>query len=369
MTPDEVVRFAESLAQIVAGGGGPSALAEHLAGAIGASVLVEDPAWQGLAAAGSSPLPTSARGPAEGVARVAICAGERQLGWLSVLGADDAHRALLRLTAAALALELLRDGAVRRSPTAFWERLLAGEYRDATAARDDATASGVALAGAYLVVALEVEPAEGSTEIAPGELRRLAAEAFRNVGPGFVERGTMLLALIPAAREIDRSNARTAAILLPKAAAKRAAPLRLSGGVGTVRPLLDLTRGAEQAQAALAIGRRVHGAGRVCAYEELGAYPLLYEGSDIARLRAFAAHTLAPLRAYDEKHQTELLRTLRLYFEVGQNVKTAAAQLFVHRHTVFYRLRQIAEIAGISLDSPLDQLSLRTAVAIDALHT
>jgi purine catabolism regulator len=75
------------------------------------------------------------------------------------------------------------------------------------------------------------------------------------------------------------------------------------------------------------------------------------------------------LRAYDEKHQTELERTLRLYFATGQNVKTAAADLNVHRHTVFYRLRQIAEISGRSLESAHDQLTLRLAIAIDALHT
>ena len=92
------------------------------------------------------------------------------------------------------------------------------------------------------------------------------------------------------------------------------------------------------------------------------------EGADVERLRAFAVLTLAPLRAYDEKHQTELERTLKLYFKVGQNVKTAAEQLNVHRHTVFYRLRQIAEITGRSLESPHDQLTLRLAVAIDELH-
>ncbi len=83
-----------------------------------------------------------------------------------------------------------------------------------------------------------------------------------------------------------------------------------------------------------------------CRYEDLGAYPLLYEGAEVARLLTFASETLAPLRRYDEKHQTELVRTLALYFKLGQNVKTAAAELNVHRHTVFYRLRQIAEISG-----------------------
>ncbi|MDP9024839.1 MAG: helix-turn-helix domain-containing protein, partial [Candidatus Eremiobacteraeota bacterium] len=92
-----------------------------------------------------------------------------------------------------------------------------------------------------------------------------------------------------------------------------------------------------------------------------------FEDSGTREWQAFSARTLAPLRAYDEKHQTELERTLALYFSLGENVKTAAAQLNVHRHTVFYRLRQIAEICGCKLENPHDQLTLRLAIAIDAL--
>ncbi len=104
-------------------------------------------------------------------------------------------------------------------------------------------------------------------------------------------------------------------------------------------------------------------------YEDLGVYPLLLRGGvEVEEWRDFSDRILSPIRAYDEKHQTELIRTLRLYFEVGQNVKTAAAELSVHRHTVFYRLRQIAEISGHDLDSPHDQLTLRTAMAIDAIN-
>jgi purine catabolism regulator len=117
------------------------------------------------------------------------------------------------------------------------------------------------------------------------------------------------------------------------------------------------------------IARRLFGGSRVMPYDDLGVYPLLLRGGATSNeLREFSDRILAPLRAYDEKHQTELIRTLRLYFDVGQNVKTAAAELSVHRHTVFYRLRQIAEISGHDLDSAHDQLTLRTAMAIDALN-
>jgi sugar diacid utilization regulator len=255
----------------------------------------------------------------------------------------------------------------RRGRRAFWEQLASHAYADPSAARDDAAAHGVTPASHYVAVALEAEALEDSES--SDALRLHVMEAFRSgdADVGLLERGAALVLLIPATREIDAANARTAATLLPRSLAKSRPQLRLAGGVGTRAPLVDAQLSIRRAETALTIARRIFGHGRVGVYEELGAYPLLLEGADSAALRAFADRILAPLRAYDEKHQTELERTLRLYFSVGQNVKTAAAQLFVHRHTVFYRLRQIAEICACKLDEPQDQLTLRMATAIDAL--
>lgn len=274
-----------------------------------------------------------------------------------------------------IAAALARDRGDARSDrrTTFWERLIGRAYHDANAAREDALASGVALAPAYLAVALEFD-ATGDPAAPPSRaaLRTVASDTFRSGDGdvGFLERGAAaVLVFVPAVREIDASNARTAAVLLPKNLAKRKPGVHLAGGVGTVETPLGLHGSAAAAEAALAIGRRIFGSGRVAAYEDLGAYPMLYEGADVRRLQSFARLVLAPLRAYDDKHQTELERTLRLFFAVGQNVKTAATQLNVHRHTVFYRLRQIGDICGCTLESPHDQLTLRLAVAIDALHS
>jgi sugar diacid utilization regulator len=297
-------------------------------------------------------------------------AGNAQVGWLSCASGVDY---LVRLTASAIAVELARNGETGRGRRrTFWERLIGRAYHDTTAVRDDAAARGIAIASAYVTVAIEVEPEPDSANApSPADVRTLAMESFHggDCDVGYLERGPALLVFAPATREIDASNARTAAALLPKSIAKKSGSLRVSGGIGRLEPLLSLSAGVESAEAALAIGRRIFGAGRVVAYDELGAYSMLYEGADLRRLQEFARATLAPLRAYDEKHQTELERTLALYFAVGQNVKTAAERLSVHRHTVFYRLRQISEICGRSLESPHDQLTFRMAVAIDVLHS
>ncbi len=379
MRPERIVDFAERLAAIAAAGGGAEALTAHLADATGAAVLLEDPHWRRIAGAGSGTPPPSARATVEnGEAgrTLRVAAGETHFGWLSVFadGATASRRGdsgdvalLMRLAAAAIAAELARrPDAARGRRSAFWERLIDRAHSDTDAIRDDAAAGGIAPAAAYLAVALE---SEGGADLA--ELRAVAAEVFRggDADAGMLERAATLLVFVPAAREVDASNARMAATLLPKTVAKRSRELHFSGGVGTVEPPATLYRSAEAARSALAIGRRVLGGGRVVSYDALGAYPLLYEGADLRRLQTFARTVLAPLREYDERHQTELERTLRLFFETGQNVKTAAARLSVHRHTVFYRLRQIGEICACALESPHDQLTLRLAVAIDALHS
>jgi sugar diacid utilization regulator len=376
VTPEEIVEFTEALARIAASGGGPKALAAHLARAVRGGVLLEDAQWRHLATAGGGRIPGSARGVVESGASgraQRVTAGSLELGWLSLFGTDSAPDAelLLRLTAAAIGVELARDASTLRGRKGtFWDALLARAFHDATAAREEAAAHGIALAPHYLAIALEAESTQDAGTEHFSELRVLATDVFRGADAdlGLLERGVALFIFVPASRAVDASNATTAASLLPRSVARRKPHLRISGGVGTVETPLSLHASAAAAEAALAIGRRVYGSGRVAVYGELGAYRLLYEGADVERLRGFASEALAPLRSYDEKHQTELERTLKLYFKVGQNVKTAAAELNVHRHTVFYRLRQIAEISSRSLESPHDQLTFRLAVAIDELH-
>ena len=136
MTPDRIVEFAEELTRVAAAGGGAKALAAHLSDATGVGVLVEDAEWRHVATAGKGSLPATARGQNNGRAHtVPIAAGTNQLGFLSVFpgpdGVDDDLARIVRLAAAAIALELSReaDGGRSRRRT-FWERLIGGAYHE-----------------------------------------------------------------------------------------------------------------------------------------------------------------------------------------------------------------------------------------------
>ncbi len=395
ISTDQLVDFGEGLARIASTGGGTKALATHLATALEAAVLVEDAEWKHVALAGTGArrVPPSARdmignvadrenlvtlltpGDPLGGLAVRIRAGDAAAGWLSVFptGSLEGRTGAARLTAAAIAVELSRDtGGGKNRRKSFWDRLLARNYDDPIEARDDATARGIALAPTYVAVAVEAEGLdEASSTVKTGDLRRIALETLRS-GPSEIvvlERGGGFVFLCPAPLDVDAANVRTAATLIPRAATKVQFGAKIVGGIGRPVDAIAAFRTVDEARESMFIARRLFGGSRVMPYEDLGVYPLLLRGGTTeAELRAFSDRVLAPLRAYDEKHQTELIRTLRLYFDVGQNVKTAAAELSVHRHTVFYRLRQIADISENDLDSPHDQLTLRTAMAIDALN-
>ena len=397
MSPDALVEFAEGLAKIASSGGGPKALATHLAAALDAAVLVEDGDWRHVALAGTGTrsvppsirdLVASARPSSDGVVHlefpgetldalaIRIRGGDAPLGWLSIFSNGErleARIGAVRLAAAAIAVELSRDaGGGKNRRRSFWDRLLGRAYDDPIEAKDDAASRGIALASGYVAVALEAEGLEeASAATKVGDLRRIALETLRS-GSGEIvvlERGGGFVFLCPAPLEVDAQNVRTAATLIPRAAAKVHFGAKVVGGVGRAAVAIEAYKTVDEARESMFIARRLFGGSRVIPYDDLGIYPLLLRGGTTAEeLRAFGQRVLAPLRKYDEKHQTELVRTLRLYFDVGQNVKTAAAELSVHRHTVFYRLRQIAEISGHDLDSAHDQLTLRTAIAIDALN-
>jgi sugar diacid utilization regulator len=84
------------------------------------------------------------------------------------------------------------------------------------------------------------------------------------------------------------------------------------------------------------------------AFEETGAYRILLPAmsEDPAELQRFHDETVAPLIAYDEQYDTELLRTLESFLEADGNVAKTAQKLFTHRHTIRYRLERVRELTG-----------------------
>lgn len=92
---------------------------------------------------------------------------------------------------------------------------------------------------------------------------------------------------------------------------------------------------------------------------------LLDELARSSGLRPFR-DLLEPLVAYDAERNSDLIRTLTVFFACSENASEAADRLFLHRNSVSYRLERVRELTGLDYRDNLDRLALRLGLL--ALH-
>jgi purine catabolism regulator len=73
---------------------------------------------------------------------------------------------------------------------------------------------------------------------------------------------------------------------------------------------------------------------------------------------------LGPLLEYDREHDSELVKTLRVFLEQNQNLARTAKALFIHYNTMRYRLERIREMLGEPLEQPQQRLSIEVALQL-----
>jgi PucR family transcriptional regulator, purine catabolism regulatory protein len=120
----------------------------------------------------------------------------------------------------------------------------------------------------------------------------------------------------------------------------------------------------EQALEALALLPALSPNGQVAHFEDLGILHWLHAlPPRLLEENAYARH-LQRLVDHDRMHGTQLVLTLDVFLQHDGNGVQAAQQLYIHRHTLKYRLQRIAEICGLDLDDPLSKLNLRAALLL-----
>lgn len=67
-------------------------------------------------------------------------------------------------------------------------------------------------------------------------------------------------------------------------------------------------------------------------------------------IREFCHPAIISLIQFDRENNTELLLTLFNYLTYKTNIEVALEKLYIHRSTLFYRVKKIKEITGINLD-------------------
>jgi PucR family transcriptional regulator, purine catabolism regulatory protein len=104
--------------------------------------------------------------------------------------------------------------------------------------------------------------------------------------------------------------------------------------------------------------------GKLITWEELGIYAVLSLLPKHVIVDKFLGRYIMPLVLYDKAHNSSLVRTLKVYFQAGCNIKLTAGGMYTHYNTVVYRLDKIKSLLGISFDDSEALLKLQLGVKI-----
>lgn len=113
---------------------------------------------------------------------------------------------------------------------------------------------------------------------------------------------------------------------------------------------LDTPRAYRQACETLRINEAMGFEDEVVCYGDVAAYQPYLNFSSADELEAFCHPAITTLRAYDRTHAVQLLPTLSAFLKNDRDVQVTAAELFVHRNTLTYRLKKILEMCPLDLD-------------------
>jgi sugar diacid utilization regulator len=346
----------DALSDAVESGAGLPAVARAAATALGASVALIDRSSAVLAvAATSSAEEQKLLSGADDVDTIDLRVADTAVGELRYrprrgAKADPVSK---RMVSTLLALELERS----RSPE--WEAdRLAGDFVGAVLAREvtdrgdivaRAAEHGSELeAGAGVVVARASPRSPQSGEWRERVLT-LAVRGLRAASRGSLAtrrdgESAEVVAIVPC--ESEEALGRAVSVLERELAGS------LGGFAVTVArsrwtaDVVDLYRAGKEALLAVNVGEAE---GReLISFEETGAYRLLLPAmsEDPGELERFYEETVAPLVAYDEQYETDLLATVESFLENDGNVTPTAERLFTHRHTIRYRLERVRELSG-----------------------
>jgi purine catabolism regulator len=269
------------------------------------------------------------------------------------VGKPEQPSAFDRITAghalSLFAIELATSRAVadaqRRLQGDFFDQLASGEVAGPEIARGLAR-FGFEARAEVVVVAFEGADSEALAAVLTDDRSR--------AGGGFLvsanEGGASLM--VPSEPVVDLTEL--------AASVDRRLTGSVRAGAGSAVPTTDVARSLREARYALRVCRIEDW--KQAGFADLGSYRLLLSMAEPDALRAFADAMLAPLDAYDRDNKGELLDSLQAFLQHNARWETAAADLFVHRHTLRYRMRKVEELSGRDLSSSFDRMEFWLAL-------
>lgn len=368
----------EALSQAILDGASLSAVLELLAGRLNAAVVLEDVSHR-VVAYGRGPgafAPTLKNWQAHSrdvheprrsatvnfadltqpCAWTEISLRGETWGRLHILEADDPLDDVARLTlgraGTSIALLLMSERDAYLSDEAE-HALIRGvaSARDFNGQEFLDRASSLGIHFGDQLVLLITRPGPSSEIAADGDAVSELVHACRSVlaetdWPGVVGRVEDLVVLVAAVeRDAERPRAR--------ALAERLVGVSSADRVGMSRPSRApaLPRAFREAAMAHRLAP-LSGNHLLQAFDDLALLRLLAPLGAGPELGTFVEAELGDLLAYDESHNSELVKTLDAFLQANGNKQEMGDLLHLRRRSVYYRLDRIEKVLGYSLDSP-----------------
>ena len=370
VTPD--LGGLQAITEAIAHGVGLPEVVRTAARALDASMVLLDHTSAVLAvAARSTADERSLMADGQGVETHELRVGGEVVGRLRMRARSEAAIAFLPMVLTLIASEVERLRAPERqseaAQAAFLRALLERSVTDRGDIIARASELGLDLNAGGAVVVVRAHHYAATEVDWRGRVLAVCERATRATAPGALVAvldhpaatsagAGMVILLVPA----DGHDAvrRTSAVV------SRELQAALGGftfAVGHSRPAADaadLYRAGQEALLAANVAEASPGGegeepAAVLAFEDTGAYRLLLPAmsEDPAELRRFYDETIAPLVAYDDQYETDLVTTLETFLDCDGNVANTAGRLFTHRHTIRYRLERVRELTGHDVGS------------------
>lgn len=134
-------------------------------------------------------------------------------------------------------------------------------------------------------------------------------------------------------------------------------------GIGKFYDRIDeLGKSAKEAEYAAKLSELSNSENHITHYRDLGMYDLLLEMNETGmELTAIYEDSMRNLLVENEK-EIDLIETIEAYFKNNQSIQRTSEELFIHRHTLRYRLNQIEKRTGLSLKKTDDLLKMQLGI-------
>ena len=291
---------------------------------------------------------------------------------------SDYDRIILHHVVTVTALELVKKKAVAET-----EKRLAGDFFDELIASDlyeEEIARRLAFFGLdpeaeHLIVLVDIDGFKAFVD-GPGEREEAVVQDVKErlhwAVDEFMARRDMLFVSASRSDSVvilvqpgkgDGHKVMAMAGELQQAIDEMLPEITVSIGIG--RPhgsLIDLRQSYYEAHYAIKIRKLKGGSGVLASFDDLGSYGLLLGLQDTLSLEVFYDSVLGKLREYDAQNSSDLVNSLACFLEANGHWGDAAEKLYVHRHTLRYRMKRVEEITGRNLNLSQDRMEFWLAL-------